>query len=599
VRIYNSATLKKVGEIPRTGVVGYNSARDEIGILGPDRIYLVDADTMEITGELCVYGDCSGERHFLPTAVGPQATDLHIFSKQNLIAVEYYSFRAGKPGNIGLPRFFDAVTLGEVTDRVRTAYQLGCQDRPILTEPMEGHIYQSPRDREWLFIDEPQDLVVYDLDGSPQSRIADLPLGVVNPITGQMYSPYDGQELRVIDLPALSPVGLLPCDCIHTLDAASGRIYGMRNDGLVVFYERGREKSVSPTGRAGPLPAGEAITLILPSPNYADDRTIFIGTDAGDFAPAWVSSLYRSTDGGRTWSPLRGGLPQAGGGVLVLALAISPDFSRDHTLFAGGARVRVSYYGGSRGEGIYRSLDGGDTWQPVWQGLTELGIRRLEISPNFAEDRTLFALGAHQVLRSTDGGDTWQPIWNEPTDHTIGMTVSSNLVHDDTLLVHAFPSIYRSTDRGTSWTWIVTDTQTYGPPLETYLPSAPKASLFWLDDRQVRRRSGDRQEWEIVLTLPEMMYVSEGIVFAPDFAASQTLYVYTHFMLLRSTDGGDSWHQWAQDRQAGDPHSVGPEATIACAVSPLLKDGQHDLFLGTRSGQFLVLDPDEMDWIPY
>jgi hypothetical protein len=407
VRVYDGATLKEVGEIARSGVVGYNPARDEVCILGPDRIYLVDASTLESAGELCVYGDCSGERYFLPTEVGSQATDLHVFAERNLLAVEYYCFRAGKPGSIGLPRFFDAVTLDEVPDWVRTAYQLGCQDQLLLTEPVDGLIYQGPRQSDWLSDGASQDLVVYDLDGSAKSRLSGLPVGVVNPSTGQMYSPYNGRELQVLDLKTLSPLGLLACDCIHTLDAELGRIYGFQNGWLVVFLERGRQLDLPPTGKAGSLPSGEAITLILPSPNYENDGTIFVGTNAGRFLSKAVSKLYRSTDGGQTWSPLGDRLPRAGEGTLLLDLAISPDFAHDRTLFAGGVRggAIIDYEG--RGEGLYRSTDGGDTWQPVWKGLTELFIQEIDISPDFAEDGTVTATCARAWFRSTDRGQSW------------------------------------------------------------------------------------------------------------------------------------------------------------------------------------------------
>jgi hypothetical protein len=36
----------------------------------------------------------------------------------------------------------------------------------------------------------------------------------------------------------------------------------------------------------------------------------------------------------------------------------------------------------------------------------------------------------------------------------------------------------------------------------------------------------------------------------------------------------------------------------AGAISPLLNDGSYQIFVGTGDGQFWVLDPDEMDWLP-
>ena len=57
---------------------------------------------------------------------------------------------------------------------------------------------------------------------------------------------------------------------------------------------------------------------------------------------------------------------------------MSPAYAADHTVFAG-----------LRGHGVYRSVDGGNAWQPL--GLLDQVIIDLAISPNFAADHTLFA----------------------------------------------------------------------------------------------------------------------------------------------------------------------------------------------------------------
>jgi len=136
------------------------------------------------------------------------------------------------------------------------------------------------------------------------------------------------------------------------------------------------------------------------SPDFAADQTLFVG--------ALYGHLYRSDDGGFTWQALGGGLPP--GTVWVKALAISPEFARDGTLFAG------------LDQGIYESTNGGYSWQAVNIGLPyrsddELaGVLALAISPHYATDQTLFAaLFEHGVYKSTDGGGSWYPAtWGTP-----------------------------------------------------------------------------------------------------------------------------------------------------------------------------------------
>ena len=76
-------------------------------------------------------------------------------------------------------------------------------------------------------------------------------------------------------------------------------------------------------------------------------------------------------------SPVWENVPGPAGGS-VAALAMSPNYATDLTVFAG-----------LRGHGVYRSTDGGSTWQAL--GLLDQVIVDLAISPNFAVDRTLFA----------------------------------------------------------------------------------------------------------------------------------------------------------------------------------------------------------------
>ena len=56
---------------------------------------------------------------------------------------------------------------------------------------------------------------------------------------------------------------------------------------------------------------------------------------------------------------------------------------------------------------MFRSLDGGATWEKTLEGHEALAIA---LSPDFDADRTLFAGGRDGVFTSTDGGDTWERI---------------------------------------------------------------------------------------------------------------------------------------------------------------------------------------------
>ena len=128
------------------------------------------------------------------------------------------------------------------------------------------------------------------------------------------------------------------------------------------------------------------------SPDYVNDRTLFAGGDL----------MFRSTDQGSSWKPV-GGDP---GWVDIRTLAISPDYETDQTLFAG------DFWGG----GVFRSMDGGESWDSVLSGRYNHG---LSLSPNYAQDETVFVGRgtASGIWKSVDGGSEWSEVTNELMEH--------------------------------------------------------------------------------------------------------------------------------------------------------------------------------------
>jgi len=151
-----------------------------------------------------------------------------------------------------------------------------------------------------------------------------------------------------------------------------------------------------------------------------------------------ASGLYRSTDGGRTWSWHDTALPR-GTGRNVHRLVVSPDFAGDGTLVAAAT------------SGVWLSRDRGRTWSRT---TGPAPAESLAISPAFARDGTLIAAG--QI--STDHGGSWAPMpavgfaWS-------AAAISPRFETDRTMWVaqQASPEdkpdymVYRSEDAGLTW----------------------------------------------------------------------------------------------------------------------------------------------------
>jgi hypothetical protein len=143
----------------------------------------------------------------------------------------------------------------------------------------------------------------------------------------------------------------------------------------------------------------------------SDPNTIYVGTGEEyglfQFGSYYGAGVLKSTDGGTTWTQLGASLFGAPfsscgicGGAYVGSLAIHP--TQSQILLAGVAQS-------NSGNGIYRSADGGVSWTPV----LSMGIAGTEVLFDPTNGNTAYgALGgpnnpANGIYKSADGGLTW------------------------------------------------------------------------------------------------------------------------------------------------------------------------------------------------
>ena len=117
--------------------------------------------------------------------------------------------------------------------------------------------------------------------------------------------------------------------------------------------------------------------------------------------------LWKSTNAGRTWTPIFDGQPVASIG----AIGVAPSNPEVLYIGTGESDMRDSI---SFGNGMYKSTDAGNTWKPIGLENTRQ-IARVLIDPKNPEVVFVAALGHaygpspdRGVYRSRDGGGTWQ-----------------------------------------------------------------------------------------------------------------------------------------------------------------------------------------------
>jgi photosystem II stability/assembly factor-like uncharacterized protein len=150
------------------------------------------------------------------------------------------------------------------------------------------------------------------------------------------------------------------------------------------------------------------------------------------------AGLFQSADEGRNWT-------SAGDSLPTTAVAASPDFAHDGTLFA------------SVGGMILRSVDGGARWNALQLAQPQPVVGALAVSPNYAADGVALAATIEDgVFRSADRGRSWSP-WNFGLLdlNTICLTISPSFADDETIFVGTESGLFRSANGGRAWREVV------------------------------------------------------------------------------------------------------------------------------------------------
>jgi photosystem II stability/assembly factor-like uncharacterized protein len=198
---------------------------------------------------------------------------------------------------------------------------------------------------------------------------------------------------------------------------------------------------------------------------YADPDVVWVGFGEvqlrGNVIPG--DGVYRSTDAGETWQHM--GLASSTGQQMVGRVRIDPnDCNRVYVAVLGDP------YGPNEERGVYRTTDGGTTWEQVLSRGNQAGAVDLVIDPS--NPRTLYA-GFWQVYRkewkldsggpgsglwkSTDGGDSWTELTRNPGLPTtmwgkVGVSVSGADPNRVYAIVEADQGgVFVSDDAGATW----------------------------------------------------------------------------------------------------------------------------------------------------
>ncbi|MFM7850972.1 MAG: WD40/YVTN/BNR-like repeat-containing protein [Flammeovirgaceae bacterium] len=292
---------------------------------------------------------------------------------------------------------------------------------------------------------------------------------------------------------------------------------GVNNGGVWKTTDYGRTwKPIFDTAPTG------SIGDVAVSPSHPN--IIYVGTGEGLHRPdlSVGEGMFKSIDGGNTWTHI--GLKDAQQIGRVIVHPTNPDIVL--------AAVLGHPYGASEERGVFRSLDGGTTWQKVLYINHNTGAIEIELDPN--NPNTIFAdvwehregpwengsfTGPHNGLyKSSDGGNTWNKIGKGlPTAEQglgrigFGIAPSNSKIMFATVDAREGGGIYRSEDGGDNWARVSTDRRLWG-------------------------RGGDFAEIRVHPKNPE-------VVFVANTAAYRTTDGGKHWMSFKGAPCGDDYHR--------------------------------------------------------
>lgn len=293
------------------------------------------------------------------------------------------------------------------------------------------------------------------------------------------------------------------------------------------------------------------------------------------------------------------------------------DKLRIQTVAVDPANVKI-ILAGTR-SGLFRSQDGGETWQYLHDGLRDENIRALVLSP--ADSAMVFAGTSKGIFLSEDGGDHWTD-WFEESSGLSNIDIQDLAIHPENpeILYAATPGgLFVSQDGGDTWE-LTFDGGSYQESRDVrFIRFSSKARSLYIGTAGGIFKSTDGgkhwdKKWEGVLpsprelvsldTDPEFIYIgtdeglyksyNRGITWIRDATPKdepvgqlavdpeETIHVYmaTARRVYVSPDGGDTWDLLGFE--AGDGETLDLLRLVRSA-----KQSSPTLIAGTSEGLYI------------
>jgi len=296
------------------------------------------------------------------------------------------------------------------------------------------------------------------------------------------------------------------------------------------------------------------------------------------------SGVNKSYDGGKTWAQRNDGINtragETGDGIPIFCLTIDPNNSN------------IIWAGTQFNRGIYKSVDGGETWEKKDVGIAEwneITFRGFGVDPNNSNvvyagaEITSGVIGytfdkaKGKIYKTTDGGENWSCVWEgdslvrfvHVSPENSNVVYASTGFFDREAYNDVGLGVLKSTDAGNTWTQINNGlTNLFVGFLEIH-PNNPdilfaatgmnEQHQYGYTEGGVFKTDNGGQSWRHVLV---NSYVLNAVVISP--TNYNIVYAAGEGCFYRSEDGGETWMDLGQ----WGPPGIYPGQPIGLAVSP-------------------------------
>ncbi len=254
------------------------------------------------------------------------------------------------------------------------------------------------------------------------------------------------------------------------------------------------------------LPKAGQISKVQIHPTNPD--TAYVAVQGNIWGPTEERGIYRTKDGGLTWEQVLKVNDRTGGGDL------SMDPTNPRILYAAmWQHGRTPWYiesGGPDG-GIFKTTDGGDNWEKLSGGLPEM-IGKVGVDVSASNPKRIYAVVEGDmysedggVYRSDDGGKSWNNVSSGRLTHTRAWYynhITADPVDEDTVYVMNVPFL-KSIDAGKTWAII---SLPHGDTHDTWINPTNNKNMINANDGGATVTYDGGKTWSSIMNQPTAQF---------------------------------------------------------------------------------------------